>query len=96
MKVTEKYIEKKFNEGVKAMGGWSIKLLPFNVSGLPDRIGLFPGARILFAEIKAPGKKPTPIQYAVHARLKKLGFRVEVIDSIPLLNLILKDYEDMQ
>lgn len=92
-KETEKLIERKLVDRVKEMGGWPIKLLPFTVSGLPDRLCLFSGGRILFAELKGPGLKPTPLQLAVHAKLKRLGFRVEVIDSIKLLNTILKDYD---
>jgi hypothetical protein len=36
----------------------------------------------IFVELKAPGKKPTPGQLREHARLRELGFRVEVLDSI--------------
>lgn len=92
-KESEKLIERKLRDRVNEMGGWCIKLLPFVVSGLPDRLCLFKGGRLLFAEVKGTGLKPTPIQYAVHAKLRKLGFRVEVIDSTRLLNKILKDYE---
>jgi hypothetical protein len=35
----------------------------------------------IFVELKAPGKKPTPGQLREHARLRELGFRVEVLDS---------------
>jgi hypothetical protein len=36
---------------------------------------------IQFAELKAPGKKPTPLQEREHARLRAMGFTVHVIDS---------------
>ena len=36
---------------------------------------------IQFTELKAPGKKPTPSQEREHARLRMLGFRVNVKDS---------------
>jgi chemotaxis receptor (MCP) glutamine deamidase CheD len=36
---------------------------------------------IAFAELKAPGKKPRPLQLARHRLLRSLGVRVYVIDS---------------
>lgn len=48
---------------------------------MPDRIILLPGGRMAFAELKAPGKKPRRLQLARHRLLRRLGFRVYVIDS---------------
>jgi hypothetical protein len=42
---------------------------------------LLPGERVFFAELKRPGEKPRKLQGAVHRMLRKLGFRVYVIDS---------------
>lgn len=39
-------------------------------------------AAIQFTECKAPGKKPTPLQERVHARLRALGFTVNVVDQV--------------
>lgn len=50
-------------------------------SGIPDRLCLFPRGRVVFVELKAPGKKPRKLQEVMHSRLRALGFRVEVIDS---------------
>ena len=36
---------------------------------------------MFFVELKAPGQKPRPIQVKRHEQLRKLGFRVEVIDE---------------
>ena len=35
-----------------------------------------PGGRVVFVELKAPGKTPTPLQRARHKELRKLGFVV--------------------
>ena len=43
---------------------------------------LFPGGIIIFVELKTTGEKPRKIQLAVHKKLRELGFRVEVIDTI--------------
>jgi hypothetical protein len=34
-----------------------------------------------FAELKAPGKKPRPLQLHRHAQLQALGFQVFVVDA---------------
>lgn len=39
-------------------------------------------AAITFTECKAPGKLPTPLQARVHARLRALGFTVNVVDQL--------------
>lgn len=90
---SEKNLEKELRERCKAMGGWSFKLVPIHVNGLPDRICLFKGGRLFFAEMKSTGDKPSKIQKIVIAKLRSLGFRVEVIDRRPQLLRILKEYE---
>ena len=42
---------------------------------------LMPEGRIAFVEVKAPGEKPRPLQLARHRLLRRLGFRVYVLDS---------------
>ena len=41
-----------------------------------------PSDLIAFAELKAPGESPRPLQKARHRLLRSLGFRVYVIDSV--------------
>lgn len=79
---SEKAIERKLVERVKKAGGLCIKLLTSQYIGLPDRLCLFPGGKIIFVELKSTGQKPRKIQVFVHNKLRDLGFQVEVIDSI--------------
>lgn len=79
---SEKLIERKLVESVKANSGMCIKLLCDQLIGLPDRMCLFPGSKIIFVELKTTGKKPRRIQVYIHNKLRDLGFRVEVIDSV--------------
>jgi len=88
---SEKLIEKTLAAEVKKLGGWSLKLLSTYVTGLPDRLVLLPGGVVFFVEVKTTGKKPTTIQRVVHEKLRGLGFRVEVVDSLKQLNLILNN-----
>ena len=77
----EKEIEYKFVMAVKKCGGAAPKLVSPGFDGMPDRLVLLPGGVCAFAELKAPGKHPRPIQTARHKMLKRLGFKVYVIDS---------------
>lgn len=77
----EKTIEKYLVNEVERLGGLCVKFPPLFFRGFPDRIVLLPGAAIVFVETKATGEKPRLIQTRVHDKLRRLGFRVEVIDS---------------
>lgn len=77
----EKTVEKYLVNEIERLGGLCVKFPPLFFRGFPDRIVLLPGAVIAFVETKDTGRKPRPIQERVHAKLRKLGFRVEVIDS---------------
>lgn len=81
-KDNEKLVERKLVEMCKEYRALCIKLLTYQFTGLPDRMCLFPGGIIIFVELKTTGEKPRKIQLAVHKKLKELGFRVEVIDTI--------------
>lgn len=79
---SEKLIERKLVELVKINNGMCIKLLCDQLIGLPDRLCLFPGCKIIFVELKSTGRKPKRIQVFMHNKLRALGFRVEVIDTV--------------
>jgi len=82
MKQTESNIEKFFVSTTKSMGGKSYKWTSPSNRGVPDRICFFPGGLIILAELKAPGKKPRPLQQKVIRTLRDLGTEVLVIDSV--------------
>lgn len=77
----EKTIEQKFRAAVKAAGGLAVKFASPGFDGVPDRLALFPGGRMAFVEVKAPGKKPRPLQLSRHRQLRQLGFKVYVLDD---------------
>ena len=90
---SEKLLEKKLALRIKRMKGWSFKLWPVSVTGLPDRICLLPGGRLFFAEIKTTGEKTRPIQDVIIKKIRDLGFRVEIIDTSEQIKNILSEYE---
>ena len=81
LRVREKTLERKLVQAVQKMGGLALKFVSPGLAGVPDRLVLFPGGKIAFVELKAPGKRPAPVQGLRHAQLRGLGFRVYVIDS---------------
>ena len=87
----EKQIERKLVSAVKAAGGIAPKFVSPGYDGMPDRLLLFPGGRIVFVEVKAPGKKPRPLQMARHRMLIRLGFKVYILDAETDIEKIVKE-----
>ena len=85
----EREIERKLVQAVKAAGGFCPKLVSPGTDGMPDRMVLLPGGRIGFVEVKAPGKKPRPLQEARRRQLAELGFKVYVLDDASQIGGIL-------
>ncbi|HAK42878.1 MAG TPA: VRR-NUC domain-containing protein [Clostridium sp.] len=78
----ESKIERYLKKQIELLGGQALKFVSPGVSGVPDRIVLLPHGKIIFIELKAPGKKVRPIQEYQIKKIRALGFRVEIIDSI--------------
>ncbi len=87
----EKVIEQKLVKAVKAAGGIAPKLVSPDFDGMPDRMVLMPGGRIGFVEVKAPGEKPRPLQTSRHRLLRRLGFRVYVLDNAEQIETIQRE-----
>ena len=77
----EKIIEQLLVKAVKNSGGIAPKLVSPGFDGMPDRLVLLPGGKIGVVEVKAPGKEPRPLQVARHGLLRRLGFKVYILDA---------------
>lgn len=92
----EKSVEGYLCREVAKIGGVAEKFTSPGQRSVPDRLVLLPayrtdddgvmGAlerppRVIFVELKAPGKKATEAQKRDHERRRAMGFRVEVLDS---------------
>lgn len=77
----ERDIERKLTKAVRRLGGICPKLSCPGYDGMPDRLVLLPGGKAGFVEVKAPGKKPRPLQAARHRELARLGYKVYVLDA---------------
>ena len=89
----EKSIEQKLALMVKKRGGICPKWVSPGFDGVPDRIVLLPVGRIAFVEVKAPGKKPRPLQIARHKLLTRLGFKVYILDAEEQIGGILDEIQ---
>lgn len=86
----ERDIERDLVKRVTALGGEVRKVAWVGRRGAPDRLVMLPppkasplaGAATIWVELKAPGKKPTITQLREHDRMREMGQRVEVVDSI--------------
>lgn len=84
----ESDIESYLVEQVKKLGGEVRKVKWIGRHGAPDRLAMLPN-RTVWIELKAPGIKPKPHQIREHERMRKMGQRVEVIDSFEQVDGVL-------
>lgn len=87
----EKDIEKQLVNETKRMRGQALKFTSPGFVGVPDRLVLLPGGKLAFVEVKREGEKPRPIQISRHKLLRKLGFKVYVLDSKKQIKEILNE-----
>ena len=90
----ESSIEKALVSAVHKHGGWCLKFISPGCDGVPDRILLFPGGRVGFVEVKAPGRKPRPLQLVVMDRLRRFGFPVWVLDTMASIPAIIAHFAE--
>lgn len=88
----ERDIEIYLRNRVKELGGKAYKFVSPGNAGVPDRLVLLPKARVIFVELKAPGKKPTALQERQMQAISILGFPVYVIDSFEKVDEFIKFY----
>lgn len=87
----EKIVEQHLVKAVKSSGGIAPKLVSPGFDGMPDRLVLLPGGKIGFVEVKAHGKEPRPLQVARHGLLRRLGFKVYILDDLEQIGGILDE-----
>ena len=85
----ESFIENYLVSKVKALGGEVRKVKWIGRRGAPDRLVMLPDAT-MWVELKAPGQKPKPHQAREHDRMRRMGQRVEVVDSVEQVNTLLE------
>ena len=87
----EKVLERNLVEAVKAMGGLCPKFVSPGFDGMPDRVVLLPDGKCAFVEVKRQAEKPRPLQEARHGMLRRLGFKVFVLDDAAQIGEMLRE-----
>ena len=91
--MSEKHIEQKLVKAVKAAGGIAPKFINPGLAGMPDRLVLLPDGKIAFVEVKGYRLKPRPLQIKRHETLRRLGFKVYVLDEQRQIGVILNEIQ---
>lgn len=95
----ESQIEARLKERALALGGEVRKVKWIGRNGAPDRLVMLPerergarrtDSRTIWVELKAPGRGPTAAQAREHVRMRKMGQRVEVVDSYERVEEVLR------
>lgn len=89
----ESALEARFRQGVKALGGKSIKLAPTE-KGVPDRLALLPGGRMFLVELKTETGRISPRQRWWHLEAQKRGTAVIVLAGVAQVDQWLIDQKD--
>lgn len=80
--MAERDLERRLRDQLRRAGCLPLKFVSPGYTGVPDRIVLIPGGRLVFVEMKAPGEKERPRQVYVQGLLRRLGFTVfSAVDS---------------
>ena len=86
----EKQIELRLVRMTSQMGGMALKFVSPGCDGVPDPLVLLTGCKVGFVELKAPGKKPRPLQVRRISQIRKLGFPVFVVDGMEQIEEVLQ------
>lgn len=97
----ESQIEDRLVKRVKELGGEVRKVKWIGRTGAPDRLVMLPPRysydveggwkdNTIWVELKAPGVKVSAHQLREHERMRKMGQRVEVVDSYERIEEVLK------
>ena len=75
----EREIEELLRNGIRKMGGKAYKWISPGNAGVPDRIIILPGGRIIFVELKQESGRLTQLQKAQQEQLSRLKMPVATL-----------------
>jgi Holliday junction resolvase len=89
--VRERDVERHLVERIRALGGRAYKWTSPSQRGVPDRLCVLPGGRVIAVEVKRPGGKTTRLQERELSALRDLGLQAVVVDSIESVERLCKE-----
>lgn len=87
----ESLIEQHLVKEVNRRDGLCLKYNSQSMTGIPDRIILMKKGTVGFVEVKQKGKKPRPLQELRMKQLRRLGFKVYILDEKEKIGEILDE-----
>ena len=81
IKTRERDVESYLVSRINELGLPCMKFIPDGKVGMPDRLVLLPGGRVLWVELKTRGGHLEEIQKLQHKRLEQIGHKVRVVWS---------------
>ena len=69
----ERDIEALLRDGVKQLGGKAYKWVSPGNAGVPDRIVILPGGKVIFVELKQENGRLTRLQKVQQQTLRRMG-----------------------
>lgn len=89
----ERDVEAYLGKSVRRLGGKSLKFIPDEENGMPDRLVLLPGGVSVWVELKnGETEKARKLQQLQHKRLRDLGQIVEVGQTKEQIDQLLTRY----
>lgn len=85
---TEQALERAATSYARAHGWLSYKFQSSGRAGVPDRLFIRPGGRVLFVEFKSPCGALSPLQRVEIAQLRAQGVAVEVCSSLATFQVL--------
>lgn len=88
----EAKIENYLKEQVKKAGGLCLKFVSPGYSGVPDRIVIIPGGKVVFVEVKSATGKRTALQESFARRLEFFKAEYALVNSKESVNEFIDKY----
>lgn len=78
----ESAVERRLTEMLRKRGALCLKFVSPGNPGVPDRIVLLPGGRVIFTELKVQDGRTGALQERQIARMRGLGADVRVLKGV--------------
>lgn len=87
-------LESKLVKGIKKLGGRAYKWVSPGCAGVPDRIIILPGPRVIFAELKTDAGKLSQLQKRQIEALRSLGCDARIVWGLQGVRDLLEELQD--